>query len=101
MSRYPTEEELSKIQKASVSSPVDVACLLDEIERLWEMPEWGFRRRGRKFELHTGGWSGNESIVSALQNNVIFWAMFWEKSVCGGHLYFVIPDYLYISKRKK
>lgn len=40
-------------------------------------------------ELHTGGWSGNEDIIQALQNNKLFWVN-WEMSRVGGHYYFKI-----------
>jgi hypothetical protein len=42
-------------------------------------------------ELHTFGWSGNESIVDALDKNVLFWMTCWEQSNRGGHYKFEIP----------
>jgi hypothetical protein len=40
-----------------------------------------------KLELHTGGWSDNETIISDLESN-FFWFLYWQKSVRGGHYYF-------------
>ena len=40
-------------------------------------------------ELHTGGWSGNEDLIRALQKSY-FWS-FWRISKVGGHYYFKIP----------
>jgi len=94
---YPTEEELERIENWDHTLPV--MKLLDDIESLWHWSEWGFkkywgfnslRRRVLKVELHTGGWSGNEEIIGALQKTV-FWNLYWEKSIRGGHYYFEIP----------
>jgi hypothetical protein len=41
-------------------------------------------------ELHTGGWSGNEDIIEALQNHKLFWMMWWWKTERGGHYYFEV-----------
>jgi len=40
-----------------------------------------------KMELHTGGWSENEEIISALRQSQ-FWRAFWWKTERGGHYYF-------------
>jgi len=40
------------------------------------------------WELHTGGWSGNEEIIRAMQDNRVWWGMFWESSRRGGHYEF-------------
>ena len=41
--------------------------------------------------MATGGWSGNESIISSLQDNIMFWSMYWESSHRGGLFIFRIP----------
>ena len=41
--------------------------------------------RSIQIELATGGWSGNEEVISALHDNEWFlWSMFWQKSERGG-----------------
>ena len=97
---YPTDEELSRITDWDILKE-GVRPLIEYIQSLWWMPEWGFvlrdgytrwnRRHAKKLELHTGGWSGNESIIGALQQNWLFWSLFWEKSEVGGHYWFTIP----------
>lgn len=97
---YPTEEELKAIEEWDLDQK-PVSELLEFIERLWRWSDWGVRkrigygslrkRRVLKFELHTGGWSGNEMIINALMKNLVFWSQYWEKIVRGGHYYFEIP----------
>lgn len=87
--RYPTEEELNIVKNWDCKDPKG---LVDYIESIWWMADWGFKLTGKKvlkLELHTGGWSGNEDIIDALQNTFLWW-LYWEKSVRGGHYYFVI-----------
>lgn len=36
----------------------------------------------------TGGWSGNESIIGAMQKNRMVWNFLWEQSRRGGHYVF-------------
>jgi len=43
-------------------------------------------------EFHTGGWSGNEDIISAIQANVLIWSMCWQESRRGGHHVFSVAD---------
>ena len=92
MTEYPTEQELKKIEEWDGK---DIESFLAFIESLWHWPTY-FVRRGKKvirLELHTGGWSGNEAIISALGNawGNMFWLSFWEKSIRGGHYWFKIP----------
>ena len=91
---YPTEKELQIIEKWEMLEK-PVRDLLEFVRSIWWMPEWGYKLKGKKvlyLELHTGGWSGNESIIHALKSNRIFWLMCWEKSSKGGHYYFKIRD---------
>ena len=90
MSEYPTEQILRKIHKWDIvdSGPDD---LVELIRSEWHWPEWGFKYNRRRLELHTGGWSGNEDIIVALQGTM-FWFLYWMKSFRGGHYYFHIKN---------
>jgi len=93
---YPTEEELKTIREWRwIENRKSLPDLLEYIEDCWWVSERHFICTGKKvlrLTLHTGGWSGNEEIIAALQENVDhFWSCFWEKSVRGGHYDFRIP----------
>lgn len=92
MDEYPTEGNLEIIKKFNLLKN-DVMELLDYIEAIWWQPDWGFVKKGKrviKLQLHTGGWSGNEDIINALQQNFVFWSMYWVKHIRGGHYFFKI-----------
>jgi len=96
---YPTSELLEYIRAyhPGAGQPI-LEFIEDVIEPAWWMPEFGFRlgrkyRGKRKLRLSTGGWSGNEDLISAILSNL------WLKSLAmqyaswtrGGHYYFEIP----------
>ena len=85
---YPSEEELEKIRQwDAVKDPVG---LIGFIKGLWMYPDY-FVVKGKrviKLELHCVGWSGNEDIIRALQENKMFFLLYWQKSVRGGHHFF-------------
>ena len=97
---YPTDEFLEKIGKFEVIP--DIWEFIEEIRNAWWADDWGFKLtkiykikgwnsgKYRTLQLHTEGWSGNESIIEALKNSML-WVMYWQKSIRGGHYYFRIP----------
>lgn len=86
---YPSEASLYLIREWSHE---DFAGLMEFVRDVWHWPEFGFTSDDDHdhFELHTGGWSGNEEIISALQDNGMFWSMCWEQSRRGGHYIFKV-----------
>ena len=40
-------------------------------------------------KLVTGGWSGNESVISAMRANLVWWMLFWYLSKRGGSYEFL------------
>ena len=92
MSDYPTEIELKMIENWDAFEEKDYLNLMAYVRSIWWMPDWGFKQDGARFELHTGGWSGNESIISAMERNSVFWLLYWESTTRGGHYVFESID---------
>jgi hypothetical protein len=92
---YPTEEELDKIRNYDTIKD-SIEEFINFLKEKWEYADCGYFTRNYSYneielELHTGGWSGNEDIIAALQENRLFWMFYWQKSERGGHYYFKIP----------
>jgi hypothetical protein len=90
MHDYPTNEELKKIREWDCSTYDKSVALADYVCKLWY---WGHPfstltgKKVKTLRLATGGWSGNESIISALDRNFLF-NRFWIMSKRGGlHIY--------------
>ncbi|TNC79256.1 MAG: hypothetical protein C9356_20200 [Oleiphilus sp.] len=81
---YPLESALEKIRVWPVE---DLKGLISYLESLWYQG-WGFTHHGNRLLLATGGWSGNEDIVGALQGNHLFWSLCWVSSRRGGYFEF-------------
>ena len=91
---YPDEASLKAIEKWDIlKKGVDGLLNLILKNTLWADRQISITgKRILCFEYHTGGWSGNEDVISALRQNFLFWSMFWQKSTRGGHHYFrIIP----------
>jgi len=103
---YPTEATLRVIRKWNIKTFADCTALLDYIEKAWYMREWGWgkaKRRSREwgfkhfplsrvYHISTAGWSGNESLIGAMEKNWMFWAMTWQQSRRGGHYIFRVTE---------
>ena len=85
---YPTPETLYKI----TSFDPYTENLQEFIEYI--MANWvngypaEFDIETQSLKLSTGGWSGCESIIKALQDNKVFWMLYWHSIICGGHYEF-------------
>jgi hypothetical protein len=84
---YPEDYELDDIR--CWTHERGWGALMVYVRSLWAYNY--FYRRGRKYYLHTVGWSGNEDIVRALEANEMFWLFCWVSSERGGHYVFEIP----------
>lgn len=89
---YPTEEALQLIEKWSYE---DAENWFKFIESIWWMRDWGWSEsispeddKVLCYNVSTGGWSGNESIIKAMQQNWILWSTTWVSSRRGGHYVF-------------
>ena len=94
---YPTESALDIIREWTFE--MSDRELFEFIKSIWWMSDWGWKEceaidelTGEKsycYYISTGGWSGNESIIQAMQENKwMFWHMHWAQSRRGGHYIF-------------
>lgn len=81
---YPTEDALKIIELWPFDSP----GWFDFIRDHWHFASWGWSKVGSEYHISTGGWSGNESIIAAMQRNWILWSVCWVQSNRGGHYIF-------------
>jgi hypothetical protein len=100
---YPTEETLEKIRTWEIKTGKDWTAAFDYIESLWMYPEY-FRKGKRRtrawkggplertYEISTGGWSGHESIISAMEENFMLWVPTWSNIRRGGHYTFRVAE---------
>lgn len=95
---YPTEEWLQFIRGYQPDDSMPLLKFVSEIlPKGWYMADWGFvlhrKYRGKqKLELQTGGWSGNEEVISAILSNIwlTHFKMQYVMWKAGGHYYFEI-----------
>ena len=95
MPDYPSDADLARIEAWPVD---DLRGLFDFIEERWAYPEYWddkpsppFADEAAIIKCSTGGWSGNESLIGALQANRAAWFLTWYSSRRGGHYEFRIP----------
>lgn len=93
---YPGDAELERIKNWPVSDYGSYEDLFEYIsDRWWPDGSWGLERRpGMIYSFATGGWSGNEDMISALRSNFVAWSMSWQESKRGGLHVFQIPEHL-------
>ena len=94
---YPTEEYLKFIKDFTNETMPIIDFVLGVLQNGWYFGDWGFKlgkkyKGIRKLELHTGGWSGNEEIISAIKSNIwlTHFKMKYVKWHIGGHFHFEI-----------
>lgn len=93
MTIYPSESTLNRIRTFNPFEE-SIENFLDIIKSNWWMADYGWIRNSDYLELHTGGWSGNEDLIRAWQENQWgCWGNLWLKSERGGHHWFKIKDY--------
>jgi len=92
MSDYPDSDDLQKIENWQILSYSDCHLLIQFVFSVWAYPEYCKILPDNKYRLATGGWSGNEDIISSMRKNTMFWMLFWESSNrSGGHVFGEIP----------
>lgn len=92
---YPTEATLERIREWSA---LDCMGLLEFAKALLRSNCYSTVLAGTDhygdpvLRVSTGGWSGNEQVIYAMQDNVTWWAMHWYSSRRGGHHEFLIRE---------
>jgi hypothetical protein len=101
---YPTKQELNRLEKWDFSTSKRLFALLDYLKSNWHYGGMGYYnlmgKNVLRLRLSTAGWSGNEDRIDALAKN-LFWTVFWEKSVRGGHHFFKINLKTFCLKEHK
>lgn len=94
---YPHDIELQRIGAWPYETPADLVALMDYVKKRWSYPQYWEEEDvfdlswQRQYTISTGGWSGNESLIAALRENLMFnvlapWS--WRR---GGHYVYRIP----------
>jgi len=90
---YPTDDELETIRNWSHEGGFNQ--LMEYIREQWIWPHFigCVEEESKKiWHISTGGWSGHEDIMRALQDNFVFWTTCWLWSKRGGHYKFEISS---------
>lgn len=93
---YPTEIALKLIQEWHWT---DIKGCFEFIKTIWAYPRYWREEVSEDgttitYNISTTGWSGNESIIDALQKNEMLWGISWVQSGRGGHYIFEYKDRL-------
>lgn len=95
---YPTQDALNLIENWHYTDPVN---WFEFIHSIWYISDWGWSsdvidhrwKEGTKvleFQMSTAGWSGNESLIKAMEKNKMLWYLTWQESKRGGHYIFEV-----------
>lgn len=92
---YPTRGELKRVRKWPHTDPDGWFVYIRSIGEYWPS-SWGWiEEEGddngkpvKELHISTGGWSGNEEILDAMQRNYILWSLTWHNHQRGGHYIF-------------
>jgi len=84
---YPTQKALLEVSRYNCLEE-GIKGYLDLIKNLWSYPD-RFVLKDNILYLSTGGWSGNEDVISTMKNN-FFWFLCHIKWKKGGHYWFDI-----------
>lgn len=90
---YPSEAALNLIAKWHWSRPKE---LFEFMYGIWHLKSWGWHEETEDnktvYNISTAGWSGNESIIYALEQNSFMWSLHWVQSRKGGHYIFEVEN---------
>ena len=98
---YPTDCALDRIEHWSYTA--DPRGWFEFIRSIWNFGDWGWKELTEpsdwkentmvlRYYISTGGWSGNEDIIRAMQANHVLWSTTWVQTRRGGHYIFEVKD---------
>ena len=85
---YPDEASLEAITKFDMIEQSAAGKLWKLIKENWHWPDWGWTEDSNLTHISTGGWSGNESVITAMEQNFLFWSLQFVSRRTGGHYTF-------------
>lgn len=96
---YPTEAALEIVRIWHWS---EARGWFEFIKSIWHMSSWGWKESDAEHEyikdkkvhlynISTGGWSGNESIIREMRKTVL-WHLNWVQWRRGGHFIFELKE---------
>jgi hypothetical protein len=95
---YPSDDELKLVRDWQFQEPGSFEVFMAFVKSIgnyWSdesVEVFGWEQKGRTYYVSTGGWSGNEDILSAMRANQLFWLICWQEHRRGGHYVFELPD---------
>lgn len=97
---YPTEDALDLI---TIWHWEDARGWFEFIKSIWAYRDWGWKEqevideisneKAWCYYISTAGWSGNESIIRAMEKNTWMWGLNWVQSRRGGHYIFQLKEF--------
>jgi hypothetical protein len=92
---YPTDAALARMRRWAYDA--GYLSLLGFVQSCWWAAGWGWSEPRRyHYSISTGGWSGNEDIIDALESNHQFWTQCFKSERIGGHYRLYVPKHLRI-----
>lgn len=89
---YPHLIELQRIREWPWEG--GFRSLMDYVHRRWQYADVGYwKQEGDRFAISTGGWSGNEDLVAAMMDNMMFQSLCsisWQR---GGHYVYDVQEW--------
>lgn len=96
---YPSDEMVANLSLVEVKTWDDCEVILEALQHNWRWPSYferaprrrrhaGDLRPTRLWRVSTGGWSGHEALLGALERNFMFWVLAYRSHTRGGHYVF-------------
>ncbi len=84
---YPHEADLKRIRDWPFG---EWKSFMELVTDIWNHDYGQISQGNSRWTFVTGGWSGNEDILAAMQQNIGFWSQCWHSSYRGGQWEFEV-----------